>query len=104
MKRAMRATMPAVAAARRARPTTVRHAMIPRRYRTRLCPTAVRPDPLPPGWRVVGRRRTLAPFEHIFEWRNPMSVLVVPAEVAVWLVNGVPARLVWEGVRYRVTD
>ena len=33
-----------------------------------------------------------------------MSVLTVPAEVAVWLVGGMPARLVWNGVRYRVTD
>src|SRR4051794_10450627 len=32
---------------------------------------------------------------------NPMSMLVVPAEVAVWLVNGVPARLVWEGAPSR---
>ena len=25
-------------------------------------------------------------------------------EVAVWLVDGVPVRLVWDQVRYRVTD
>ncbi|BDZ47403.1 hypothetical protein GCM10025866_33120 [Naasia aerilata] len=25
-------------------------------------------------------------------------------EAAVWLVNGTPARMVWDGVRYRVTD
>lgn len=33
-----------------------------------------------------------------------MSMIAAPAEVAVWLVNGVPARLVWDRVRYRVTD
>jgi hypothetical protein len=27
-----------------------------------------------------------------------------PADAAVWLANGVPARLVWNGVRYRVSD
>ena len=25
-------------------------------------------------------------------------------EIAVWTVNGVPSRLVWEGLRYRVND
>src|SRR5215203_1095924 len=100
----MSATIPAVAAARRARPTTVRHAMIPRRYRTSRRPPADNGVRAGGGWRVVAPRRTLDPFEHTFERRDPMSVLVVPAEVAVWLMNGVPARLVWEGVRYRVTD
>lgn len=33
-----------------------------------------------------------------------MSMLVATTDVAVWLVNGVPARLVWDRVRYRVTD
>ena len=33
-----------------------------------------------------------------------MSVPVMTDEAAVWLVNGTPARMVWDGVRYRVTD
>lgn len=33
-----------------------------------------------------------------------MSVAVMTDEAAVWLVNGIPARMVWDGVRYRVTD
>lgn len=33
-----------------------------------------------------------------------MSILTTPDLVGVWLENGVPARLVWEGIRYLVTD
>lgn len=33
-----------------------------------------------------------------------MSITATTRNAAVWLANGVPARLVWDGVRYRVTD
>ncbi|MFD1713202.1 hypothetical protein ACFSBZ_01850 [Amnibacterium flavum] len=33
-----------------------------------------------------------------------MVAATIAADVAVWLVDGVPARLVWNGVRYRVSD
>ncbi len=33
-----------------------------------------------------------------------MGIGTLAAEVAVWMVGGVPARLVWNGVRYRVSD
>ena len=33
-----------------------------------------------------------------------MSIRTETVEAAVWLANGLPARLVWDGVRYRVTD
>lgn len=33
-----------------------------------------------------------------------MSILNTPDLVGVWIEGGVPARLVWEGIRYVVTD
>ena len=33
-----------------------------------------------------------------------MSILSTPDTVAVWLENGIPNRLVWDGIRYLVTD
>ncbi|HEY8588695.1 MAG TPA: hypothetical protein VIL55_03980 [Naasia sp.] len=33
-----------------------------------------------------------------------MSLAALSTEVVVWFVSGVPARLVWDGVRYRITD
>lgn len=33
-----------------------------------------------------------------------MTVLNTPDVVSVWIENGVPARLVWQGIRYLVTD
>lgn len=33
-----------------------------------------------------------------------MSLAALSTAVVVWFLNGAPARLVWEGVRYRVTD
>lgn len=33
-----------------------------------------------------------------------MATGTLAIEVAVWLVGGVPARLIWDGVRYRVSD
>jgi hypothetical protein len=39
-------------------------------------------------------------IEHTFESRKRE----VAVEITVWTVNGVPARLVWEGRRYKVND
>jgi hypothetical protein len=33
-----------------------------------------------------------------------MSILNTPDTVTVWLENGIPDRLVWDGIRYFVTD
>lgn len=33
-----------------------------------------------------------------------MALSAATTEIAVWMVNGIPARIVWDGVRYRVTD
>jgi hypothetical protein len=47
-------------------------------------------------------------LEHMFECRTSrevvMSALQVAEPVALWTAKGLPARLVWHGIRYLVTD
>jgi hypothetical protein len=44
-------------------------------------------------------------FEHMFERKErTMSIADFSDTVALWLHDGVPARLVWRDVRYTVTD
>ena len=52
---------------------------------------------------MLHHEATLPTLEHLFYYRR-VTLIATEHEVALWMANDVPARMVYAGRRWRVTD